>query len=1186
MLTNGESSSSDPNPPPNRRRSQSRDRPRRAGSRDRATHSGSARESSPSRGRPNSGVRESPFLRKGGLHGYLKLAKYADALLKIKTTDNKMTTVPCHRLVLSLRSDFFETLFASTPNPPTSTTPQLPGVLLPVYQLPPLPPHRSLHEVVGKILWALYNLESWSLAVQDTKWDEIVGVLRVAGAMDMTHFTAESERAIADAIEGHKGTPDDLDAIAREAQAWGLVDVRRRAMGRLAELYERTADLDGPELFNMTPARLGVAIEHIEPPQQFEVVRKYLNTRNNSASPVAPDAASELWSKVSFRGLSLAELEAGFQDPTIPVVLILDAATAMALRNPAALDSTTQDLFEAVLEHATSSPTQPIPAVVQGEMVRGFLAKHPDTGPHTVKALWRQVPFRVMSVDELAGFLGSGDGPPGELMFEYLVELLQDPSIPAASKATYHTIIRALTLRPSGPPTGPNANANAIPQSLSDPLLQPGNRSSAILGREHALQSQMPQTASQPHLQSSLSHSGGQGQGQAGQGAPRMRPSQQQASGADTQPGSYDSYLVNVSRGLESSTQSSSPQLRAYNTNVGGAGAVRREPSREMLPTPPTNISSSDVQFPPESAPSAVAGPGHRSTFTASQLGAPFAQSHAQVVSRQTSREALNSNQSSPGVPALPPTMSVPGQSQTYAQIQYHAQIQAQVQAQAQGQGQGQGQGSAPPSRQPSMDPLNASSGSQGMYASRAAAVALNITTPNGRPGSYYDGAGQNGAHARTQSASAAPPSHTNAVAVAPRPPPRPARTEGSSGAVHADGFSSPLVSILHVVDGLEPAKRFTFIREYITHRSALRAALPPSVKADLWARVPFTQVPVPDLERGFEDPAVPIALILDAAATLLASNPSALNMASSDFFSAALEHGTTATSGPPHLSPLAQYEAVKSYAVSRGAALTERTRHALWSEVKFSGMTYDQLDRARRESIAPTQMLIDAMLAMYSRSHSDSSIASNLSSSASSGAVNNHRYNLSSSSSSGAANNTQYNQHQQHLNSSSSTASSLRPPLPEYAQRSRPLSQTFQPSETSREDLNKDAGQPPQTVQEQHGGGTAHHSESQPSMSPSSSGEFHGRPRLRRSLSLTNIPVAAYGPDGRLLSEDRADQESGGSGRSAVSMNVGVGTPVNSGPPLLGSWGPRSGREQAGAQRQPQKSLESLLSNWGVSSR
>ncbi|KAJ3331714.1 hypothetical protein HDU93_009544, partial [Gonapodya sp. JEL0774] len=297
MIANGTGGDADPKP--QRRKSNGKDR-KRDKDRDRG------RDASPAKGKSSrEGRGRSPYVRKGGLHGYLKSAKFADALLKIKTTDNKMTTVPCHRLILSLRSDFFDNLFSQGPkDTPTSNG-------LPVFQLPVLPPHRSLHEVVGKILWALYALDGSSLAVLDTKWDEVVGVLRVAGEMGMTEFTSESERALSEAIEGSKTSPENLRTIAKEARAWGLPDLASRALSRLAEIFANIADLDGPALFTMSPQTLGEALELVEPSQQYDIVRKYLNTRANSTNPVSPDAASALWGNVSFESLSLSELESG-----------------------------------------------------------------------------------------------------------------------------------------------------------------------------------------------------------------------------------------------------------------------------------------------------------------------------------------------------------------------------------------------------------------------------------------------------------------------------------------------------------------------------------------------------------------------------------------------------------------------------------------------------------------------------------------------------------------------------------------------------------------------------------------------------------------------------------------------------------------------------------------------------------
>ncbi|KXS13211.1 hypothetical protein M427DRAFT_384131 [Gonapodya prolifera JEL478] len=78
---------------------------------------------------------------------YLKSARFADAVLKIKTSDGKVKTLPVHRIVLSSRSTFFDELF----NGPQPT--ELNSKGLPVYGVPVLPVHRALHEVLGLSLW-------------------------------------------------------------------------------------------------------------------------------------------------------------------------------------------------------------------------------------------------------------------------------------------------------------------------------------------------------------------------------------------------------------------------------------------------------------------------------------------------------------------------------------------------------------------------------------------------------------------------------------------------------------------------------------------------------------------------------------------------------------------------------------------------------------------------------------------------------------------------------------------------------------------------------------------------------------------------------------------------------------------------------------------------------------------------
>ncbi|KXS14754.1 hypothetical protein M427DRAFT_32958 [Gonapodya prolifera JEL478] len=557
----------------------------------------------------------SSLYRRNGFHVFLKSAKWADVLLKIKTSDNKMTTVPAHRLVLGWRSHFFEDLFNHAPK-------EFSQKGLPVYQLPILPPHRAMHEVVGKILWALYTLDEAlpqpqpffppPTAEVPRKWDEVIGVVRVAALLELPHYVDEAQTIIDEALaekvavveapapvhtatpvpatsapprhptppsgdrlsqssnssksgnqptklssdkasihsngppsisDGHSPitppaitrtatppvnppasipppspsqgvppgrpqstrsttsladkpkqfplaaeaetaslapdwepdspveteslgaftqdpvprtstpsvplpststpavpaaatavpsstpapptttpredatlkppprrtpqpppppSPATLLVIALEARAWDLPNLHLRASRRLASLLCPPTCPDAL-LASAPPEALSLAIPCVPDHTRFALVRRYLAARKAHAQPVHPDARAGLWGQVDFSRAPVADLEAGFDDASVPVTNILDAACAVAGRDPSILSGASLDLVTATLEHGVGSGALSPPE--QYRLVRAWAIRNRDLASgdaaQAVEGLWRSVEFERFEITEL-----------------------------------------------------------------------------------------------------------------------------------------------------------------------------------------------------------------------------------------------------------------------------------------------------------------------------------------------------------------------------------------------------------------------------------------------------------------------------------------------------------------------------------------------------------------------------------------------------------------------------------------------------------------------------------------------------------------------------------------------------------------------------------------------------------------
>ncbi|KXS14751.1 hypothetical protein M427DRAFT_337757 [Gonapodya prolifera JEL478] len=355
---------------------------------------------------------------------YLKAAKYADAVLKIKTTDNKINTVPVHRVLLSYRSPFFEDLFSQTL--PTETN----SKGLPMYPLPVLPSHKALHEVLGLSLWWIYSMEDNEISIPESKWDQIVGVRHVAEIFELPRLHSYSDRVLKTSIENPTSTPDDIFTIADEAAKWGVRDIENLAIDRLVDLLASPAT-DDDTLAVTSFTTFSAILDHTDPTKHFALVRRYVAARSRPHLVLPSDQSAALWNRVPFDALGVEDIENAFVDNNVPISLVLDAASSKIATDSHALLRASFDLFFATVDHATADvldaePSHlfvPWPANQTYQMVRAYVHANPDLDGGQREDLWSKVRLEDLTLDELEEANRDGSAPRNALVTALFAKL-------------------------------------------------------------------------------------------------------------------------------------------------------------------------------------------------------------------------------------------------------------------------------------------------------------------------------------------------------------------------------------------------------------------------------------------------------------------------------------------------------------------------------------------------------------------------------------------------------------------------------------------------------------------------------------------------------------------------------------------------------------------------------------------
>ncbi|KAJ3341456.1 hypothetical protein HDU93_004857 [Gonapodya sp. JEL0774] len=334
---------------------------------------------------------------------YLKSAKFSDAVLKIKTSDGKVKTLPVHRIVLSARSKFFEDLF----NGPQPSEINSKG--LPVYGVPVLPVHRALQEVLGLSLWWVYSLDDTKVTLPENKWDQIIGVQHISNVFKFHRLLAESEQALKNAIERGGAQPDELFKIAEEAKKWCFPDIEKRVSTRLQELL-LNPDAADKTLASTSVDTLSSIVDSLEPGTHFALVRRYLEVRAAGEDPVPLEANARLWSRVPFSKLDAADLESAYSDPNVPSGAVVEATLHALLLDHNQATGLSYNLLSAALDLASSSG----PPMSQSQVyriVRAYNAAHIDLDESRKDRLWTRVRFVELPVEELEEAYSSTDVP-------------------------------------------------------------------------------------------------------------------------------------------------------------------------------------------------------------------------------------------------------------------------------------------------------------------------------------------------------------------------------------------------------------------------------------------------------------------------------------------------------------------------------------------------------------------------------------------------------------------------------------------------------------------------------------------------------------------------------------------------------------------------------------------------------
>ncbi|KXS18603.1 hypothetical protein M427DRAFT_132559 [Gonapodya prolifera JEL478] len=324
-----------------------------------------------------------------GLLPFLKEGTFADALLQIKTTEEKSSSLPIHRIVLAYRSPYFYDLFAST-------QPTMSSKGLPIYQTPVLPAHPSLHEVLGLCLWWIYSLDEHELTLPDTKWDQVVGIHRISDLFQLGTLFDYSTHLLHSAIDQQSTLPDDLFTIAKEGRIWGCPDIEHRAMDALLSVVV-SSDATDATLAATSYDTFASILDHADLVKNYGLVQRFVDAKFKAGRQLSLDQTNALWARVPF---NQSEVEP--QAPEVPAPKAPPLPDFMD--NPAALLAMTPDAFRQLMKQVTTPNATGAVSLRAPEaygVIRGYVLNHPEIDDRSKLELWLLVRFVELSVEEL-----------------------------------------------------------------------------------------------------------------------------------------------------------------------------------------------------------------------------------------------------------------------------------------------------------------------------------------------------------------------------------------------------------------------------------------------------------------------------------------------------------------------------------------------------------------------------------------------------------------------------------------------------------------------------------------------------------------------------------------------------------------------------------------------------------------
>ncbi|KXS21219.1 hypothetical protein M427DRAFT_65983 [Gonapodya prolifera JEL478] len=423
-----------------------------------------------------------PAAHDAGFTTYLRAGKYADAMLKVRDTNGKLTAVPIHRVLLSHRSTFFDDLF-SQPRPDMHLLTRLP-----VFTLPVLPAHPSLVQVVGEVLvWAYGG----GCVVREGEWDQILGLIRLASAFSLPPLATIATSHLSSLLTNPSPSPAALHRVVTEAIAWDLPHIAHAATARLS-LRLLSPNTPADVLATAPALAMASVLPNADPARALPALMQFLSAHNSTGRPVPIHAAESLWSAVQLEFASLADLAAAHAAPVtlgVPTERVVDAAVLLAAADAGQVRGVSGRFVADVLARGAKGSVGgvAIPAVAQYEIVRehvrereaaqrkaggGGENKDPDSNrtEHTaedeedvpLETLWAAVEFARMEVDELEQACREGVVPESLIISTMLSKLRRPhPAIPHSAPSRTETppnvrparVPSLETLRPSFRPS-------------------------------------------------------------------------------------------------------------------------------------------------------------------------------------------------------------------------------------------------------------------------------------------------------------------------------------------------------------------------------------------------------------------------------------------------------------------------------------------------------------------------------------------------------------------------------------------------------------------------------------------------------------------------------------------------------------------------------------------------------------